>query len=150
MEVYLKTLSVKAKEASTNLSVQPQGLLHGFPFGDEVGWANIKVEQQQKKSNRKKKIGGESKAKQNKTQHNIKKEVKEKEKQLGKSQRQPKKGVGWGKENSWGKCISCCVRTRRKKKADRLFLVSGNDKRLGRSQFVSCFSQKLDKFIDCD
>lgn len=55
MEVYLKTLSVKAKEASTNLSVQPQGLLHGFPFGDEVGWANIKVEQQQKKKQQEKK-----------------------------------------------------------------------------------------------
>lgn len=33
----------KSQEASTDLSVQPQGSLHGFPFGDEVGWANVKV-----------------------------------------------------------------------------------------------------------
>lgn len=77
--------------------------------------------------------------------------MKEKEKQLGNSQMQPKKGVGLGKEISCGKCIWCCVRReeKKKKKADRLVLVPGNVKRLERFEFSSCFFQKLDKFIDC-
>lgn len=32
-------------------------------------------------------------------------------------------------------------------RADRLVLVSGNEKRLGRFEFSFCFFQKLDKFI---
>lgn len=40
------------------------------------------------------------------------------------------------------------VSGRKVKKADRLFLVSGNNKRSEKSEFSSCFFQKLAKFID--
>lgn len=40
------------------------------------------------------------------------------------------------------------VSGRKVKKADRLVLVSGNNKRSEKSEFSSCFFQKLAKFID--